>query len=244
MWKMIIGQAIYQLIVTFVLYFAGSSILGYDNRVNSAPLEERHDLDELLQLKLRTIVFNAFVWMQVFNQINSRRLDNKFNIFEGIHRNYFFIGINAIMVGGQVMIIFVGGRAFQIKRINGIEWAVSIGCAVPCLLWAILLRSIPDKYAGTLFGFVAKISMAIFRPLLRGLGVIFHPLVVGWRAVFAPAKRFSKRTVAKTMRKSSRTESGLSSGDEEAVVEMQTKKTVQSAELPRQPPPITLTTVA
>jgi Ca2+-transporting ATPase len=142
------------------------------------------------------------------------------------------------------MIIFVGGRAFQIKRINGIEWAVSIGCAVPCLLWAVLLRSIPDKYAGALFGFVAKISMAIFRPLLKGLGVIFHPLVVGWRAVFAPAKRFSKRTVAKTMRKSSRTESGLSSGDEEAVVEMQTKKTVQSAELPRQPPPITLTTVA
>lgn len=255
MWKMIIGQAIYQLAVTFVLYFAGFSILGYDSRVANAPAgKERSDLNELLHLELSTIVFNAFVWMQIFNEFNNRRLDNKFNIFEGIHRNYFFIGINAIMVGGQVMIIFIGGRAFSIKRLDGIQWAISIGCAVPCLLWAILLRCIPDKYAGTVFGIAARTWLAIVRPILKGLRIVLHPIVTIWRAissvVFSPVKRFSQRTVAKTMkRKGSKAESGTSSSssgssDEEAAVETQTKKSMQSAEFPRQPPPITLTTAS
>lgn len=54
MWKMIIGQSIYQLIVTLVLNFAGKSIFGY-----STPKEHEY---------LQTMVFNTFVWMQVFNQ--------------------------------------------------------------------------------------------------------------------------------------------------------------------------------
>lgn len=71
MWKMIIGQVIFQLVVTFILYFAGPEIFGYD----------RTNEDEMLQMD--TIVFNIFVWMQIFNEFNSRRLDNKFNILEG-----------------------------------------------------------------------------------------------------------------------------------------------------------------
>lgn len=253
MWKMIIGQAIYQLAVTFVLYFAGFKLLGYDNRVAGvSDPQERTDLSNLLHLELSTIVFNTFVWMQIFNEFNNRRLDNKFNIFEGIHRNYFFIGINAIMVGGQVMIIFVGGRAFSIKRLDLIQWVISIGCALPCLLWAVLLRSVPDKYAAKVFGFAGRTWLAIARPLMKGLSILVRPFVRGWRAisavVFSPLKRFSRRTVAKTMKgKGSEVGSGTSSrvnSDEEAAVELNTKKSMQSAELPRQPPPITLTTVA
>ncbi len=51
MWKMIIGQAIYQLAVTFVLYYAAEQI-------GIAKETARRD----------TLVFNTFVWMQIFNQ--------------------------------------------------------------------------------------------------------------------------------------------------------------------------------
>lgn len=54
MWKMILGQVVYQLVVTFVLNFAGLKIFRY-----SPPNVER---------QLRTVVFNTFVWMQIFNQ--------------------------------------------------------------------------------------------------------------------------------------------------------------------------------
>ena len=53
MWKMIFGQAVYQLVVTLILNFAGNSILNYDSTQST---------------QLHTLVFNTFVWMQIFNQ--------------------------------------------------------------------------------------------------------------------------------------------------------------------------------
>lgn len=53
MWKMIIGQSIYQLIITLVLNFASNTILGYTGSAKD---------------RLKTLVFNTYVWMQFFNQ--------------------------------------------------------------------------------------------------------------------------------------------------------------------------------
>lgn len=242
MWKMIIGQAVYQLAVTFTLYFAGAQILGY------------HDLtadNNLLQKQLDTIVFNTFVWMQIFNEFNNRRLDNKFNIFEGVHRNYFFIVINLIMFGGQILIIYFGGTAFSVKSITHTQWAICILCALPCLLWAVLLRCVPDKYAATLFAFVGKIWFAIALPTLHVLAIIFRPVGQAWsafsRAAVQPSKRFCKRTTRKILRKPAE-ENTVQGVDEEAALELKkttsspiSPKTLQGGELPQQPPPITLT---
>jgi Ca2+-transporting ATPase len=58
MWKMIIGQSIYQLVVTLILNFAGKSIL--KSIIDFS--------DEDADTALKTVVFNTFVWMQIFNQ--------------------------------------------------------------------------------------------------------------------------------------------------------------------------------
>ncbi|KAK4244157.1 hypothetical protein C7999DRAFT_17556 [Corynascus novoguineensis] len=141
MMKMIIGQAICQLAITLVLNFAGASLLGYD--VNNALKHVREHEQE----RLRTLVFNTFVWLQIFNELNNRRLDNKLNIFEGITRNYFFIVINLIMIGGQVLIIFVGGEAFKITPLNGKEWGLSIGLGAISVPWGAFIRKFPDAWA-------------------------------------------------------------------------------------------------
>ena len=236
MWKMIIGQAIYQLVVTFVLYFAGSSILNYSKS------------DSVLQTELNTMVFNTFVWMQIFNEFNNRRLDNKLNIFEGVHRNYFFIVINFIMVGGQVMIIFIGGQAFQIKRIDGVQWAICILCALPCLLWAIILRFIPDKYAATVFSVAGRTWFAIVTPVRKAFAFAFRPVKKGWtavsKAVFSPSKRFAKRTTSKVLMRS---HNHPEKRDEETADSFKLSDTTSPRslktppEFPLQPPPITLT---
>lgn len=62
MWKQITGQNIYKITVIFVLYFAGGDILGYDLS------------DPNKQLELDTVIFNSFVWMQIFNTFNNRCL--------------------------------------------------------------------------------------------------------------------------------------------------------------------------
>ena len=132
MWKMIIGQSIFQLAVTLVLYFAGNQILSYQT--------------EREQAQLQTLIFNTFVWMQIFNQYNNRRLDNKMNIFEGVHRNWFFIGIQFIIVGCQILIVMVGGRAFSVRSLNGAQWGYSIIIGLFSIPVAMILRMIPDSF--------------------------------------------------------------------------------------------------
>jgi len=174
MWKMIIGQAIYQLVVTFTLYFAGMRIFSYE------PAQ---------QTELNTIVFNSFVWMQIFNEFNNRRLDNKFNIFEGIHKNFWFQGINCIMVGGQIMIIFIGGRAFSITRLNGTQWAISLLTALPCLLWAVLVRLFPDPWFAVFFNAAVSGLSFVLRPFWKLMHIIFHPVAQMFRAMSRATKR-------------------------------------------------------
>lgn len=133
MWKMIIGQSIYQLVVTFVLNFAGQSIFSWDTG------------------SMKTVVFNTFVFMQIFNQYNSRRIDNKLNIMEGIWRNKWFIGIQLIIVGGQVLIIFVGSRAFSVTRLSeGSQWAVALVLGAISIPIAVIIRLIPDEFVSRL----------------------------------------------------------------------------------------------
>ena len=81
--KMILGQSIYQIAIILVFHFLGHGILGLDH-------SDRGDKVVI------TLVFNTFVFAQIFNSINCRRLDNKLNIFEGILRNRYFIVITLI----------------------------------------------------------------------------------------------------------------------------------------------------
>jgi len=129
MWKMIIGQSIYQLAVGFTLHFAGPSFLDYP------------------EAELRTLVFNAFVFMQIFKLINSRRIDNKLNVFEGLHKNTLFMLMMVIMTAGQVLIIFFGDVAIVVVRLNGVQWAISIVLGVLSIPVGVLIRLVPDEWA-------------------------------------------------------------------------------------------------
>lgn len=139
MWKMIIGQAIYQIVVILTLFYAGQSIFEWPPGPNPEP--------NLLGPEIRnTVVFNTFVWLQIFNQLNNRRLDNKLNVFEGIFHNWFYWIVNAVMIGGQILIIFVGGRAFSVIRISGTNWAIAIILGALSIPVAIIIRLIPNAF--------------------------------------------------------------------------------------------------
>ncbi|KAF4822798.1 Calcium-transporting ATPase 2 [Colletotrichum tropicale] len=136
MWKMIIGQSIYQLIVTLILHFAGPSFLHY-------PTGQQ-----------KTLVFNVFTFMQIFKLVNSRRIDNNLNIFEGITKNKLFALMMTIMAAGQVLIVFVGGAAFKVERLNGPQWGISLVLGFLSIPVGVLIRLVPDS-----------VCVAIVRPL-------------------------------------------------------------------------------
>ncbi|KAI8991524.1 PMCA-type calcium-translocating P-type ATPase [Mycotypha africana] len=133
MWKMIIGQAIFQLVVTLILLY--SKVLNY-------PTESA---------TLQTIVFNTFVFCQIFNEINCRKIDNNLNIFSNILANKFFLVIFFICVVGQVVIVQFAGPAFQVVPLNGVQWSIAIVIGLLSLPIGVIIRLIPDSAFGFLF---------------------------------------------------------------------------------------------
>ncbi|WVF71734.1 calcium-translocating P-type ATPase, PMCA-type [Kwoniella sp. CBS 6097] len=132
MFKMILVQALYQIVVCLVLHFVGLRILGL-------PVTDQNNSE------LKALVFNCFVFCQIFNQLNCRRLDRKFNVLEGFFRNYYFMVIFAIMVGGQILIIEVGGAAFQVVRLGGRDWGISLVIGFLAIPLGALVRLMPTE---------------------------------------------------------------------------------------------------
>ena len=64
--KMIVGQAICQLVITLVLNFGGWTLLDYDVMENGQVMSSEEA--EHRQQRLNTLVFNTFVWLQIFNE--------------------------------------------------------------------------------------------------------------------------------------------------------------------------------
>jgi Ca2+-transporting ATPase len=76
---------------------------------------------------------------------SSRRIDNQLNIFEGIIRNQWFIGIQIIIIAGQTMIIFLGGQAFSVHRLSGLQWGYCLILGAISIPGGVIIRLIPDR---------------------------------------------------------------------------------------------------
>ena len=87
--KQIIGQSTYLSTVIVIFHFLGSQILGFDSGSDSTLQKHQATI-------VQTLVFNAFVFAQIWNSFNSRRLDRKLNVFEGVTTNWYFIAITSI----------------------------------------------------------------------------------------------------------------------------------------------------
>ncbi|KAJ7127093.1 calcium-transporting ATPase [Mycena epipterygia] len=165
MYKQILFQSTYQIIITLVFHFAGLQILG---------LESTQKNDLIVQ----TLVFNAFVFAQIFNSVNCRRLDRHLNIFEGILKNWYFIIITLIEIGGQILIVFIGGAAFEVTPIGGREWGISLALGVVSIPLGALIRLLPNGPFEKLFKRLGLLGSPDVLPTSAP-----NPDTVGWNAI-------------------------------------------------------------
>lgn len=128
MWRNIIGQSIYQLAVLAVLNFAGKNLLGLTGSDGTKVLN--------------TLIFNAFVFCQVFNEINSRDID-KINIFRGMFGSWIFLGVMFCTVTFQVVIIELLGTLASTVPLNWQLWLLSIVIGFVSMPIAVVLKCIP-----------------------------------------------------------------------------------------------------
>ncbi|KAJ4479980.1 Ca-transporting ATPase [Lentinula aciculospora] len=138
MYKQILFQSTYQIIITLILHFLGLQVLGIESSTTNNTI-------------VQTMVFNTFVFAQIFNSVNSRRLDRKLNIFEGVMNNWYFIGITLIEIVVQVLIVFVGGSAFQVARVDGKVWGISLALGFVSIPLGALIRLLPNEPFENLF---------------------------------------------------------------------------------------------
>ena len=89
-----------------------------------------------------SVVFNSFIFMQVFNEINSRKIRDEYNLLEGFFHSYVFMAIISITVGLQIIIMFFLGGIFSVNRQTWEEWVVAIAIGAGSTVLSLLTRFI------------------------------------------------------------------------------------------------------
>ncbi|MED6207560.1 Calcium-transporting ATPase 10, plasma membrane-type [Stylosanthes scabra] len=158
MWRNLLIQAIYQVSVLLILNFRGISILKLTHKSS----------DNALKVK-DTLIFNAFVLCQVFNEFNARKPD-EFNIFKGVTKNYLFMGIVGLTVVLQIIIIEFLGKFTKTVKLTWQQWLICV--IIGFISWPLAvigkLIPVPKKQLSDFFkNFVNRVRSCLgLRPKL------------------------------------------------------------------------------
>ncbi|XP_019360656.1 PREDICTED: plasma membrane calcium-transporting ATPase 2 isoform X6 [Gavialis gangeticus] len=137
MMKNILGHAVYQLTLIFTLLFIGEQMFQIDSGRNAplhSPPSEHY-----------TIIFNTFVMMQLFNEINARKIHGERNVFDGIFRNPIFCTIVLGTFAIQIVIVQFGGKPFSCSPLELDQWMWCIFIGLGELVWGQVIATIPTS---------------------------------------------------------------------------------------------------
>ncbi|MED6294217.1 Plasma membrane calcium-transporting ATPase 3, partial [Characodon lateralis] len=137
MMKNILGHGVYQLVIIFTLLFIGERMFNIDSGRNAplhSPPSEHY-----------TIIFNTFVLMQLFNEINARKIHGERNVFDGIFANPIFCSIVLGTFAVQIVIVQWGGKPFSCAPLNVEQWLWCLFVGVGELLWGQVIATVPTE---------------------------------------------------------------------------------------------------
>jgi len=140
----IAGGSVYQLVVLLVFLYKGCDLWGIPAAECGVEMGTHYSM-----------FFNIFVFMQLFNQINSRKVNaGEMNIFQNMFYptvNWYIIVIFFFSAGTQILLVELGGHALKTKGLNAPQWISSILLGAAVLPWGYVVRLLPvptfmDKY--------------------------------------------------------------------------------------------------
>ncbi|KAK0152595.1 Plasma membrane calcium-transporting ATPase 1 [Merluccius polli] len=144
MMKNILGQAFYQLVIIFAMIFVGEKVFDLPSGRHAplhAPPSQHY-----------TMVFNTFVNMQLFNEINARKIHRESNVFEGIFSNPIYCSILLGTFITQVIIVQFGGLPFSCVALSIDQWLWCVFLGLGSLLWGQVITLFPTRYCMALLG--------------------------------------------------------------------------------------------
>ena len=159
MWRNILGQALLQITVLLVLMYKVRDIFGivyetddpfYPNAEDIAANPERTEwvlYEPTAKVEGYTIVFQTFVFMQLFNQINARKLgEREWNVFASFFNNFMFIAILIVTFAVQMLIVEFGGRYMRAYPLSMRDNGICAAIASFTLVWGLILKCIPARW--------------------------------------------------------------------------------------------------
>ncbi|XP_017434098.1 calcium-transporting ATPase 1 isoform X2 [Vigna angularis] len=128
MWRNILGQSLYQFVVIWFLQTVGKWVF-FIRGPNA-------------EVVLNTLIFNTFVFCQVFNEVNSREME-EIDVFKGIWDNHVFIGVLGCTVFFQIVIVEYLGTFANTTPLSLVQWIFCLGVGYGSMPLAVRLKQIP-----------------------------------------------------------------------------------------------------
>eukprot|EP00285_Hemiselmis_virescens_P015269 CAMPEP_0173385832 /NCGR_PEP_ID=MMETSP1356-20130122/8436_1 /TAXON_ID=77927 ORGANISM="Hemiselmis virescens, Strain PCC157" /NCGR_SAMPLE_ID=MMETSP1356 /ASSEMBLY_ACC=CAM_ASM_000847 /LENGTH=445 /DNA_ID=CAMNT_0014341813 /DNA_START=102 /DNA_END=1435 /DNA_ORIENTATION=- len=146
MWRNILVQSIYQLGVQIFLMIHGAQFLTdctYNHKTGNAciPLKPNGQGKDPSGNYKDTVIYNAFVWCQIFNEINARKIYNDRNAFQGIFTNGIFLTIIVVSCLVQFLSVQYWGEVFKTVPLDLEDWLFCLGIGAGSLVLGVVQRS-------------------------------------------------------------------------------------------------------
>ena len=95
-----------------------------------------------------TLIFQVFVFMQIFNQLNARKLEqHEINVFKDFFNNYLFIFIFLLTFIIQMLLVNFGGKPVQAARLTITQNLLCMLIGAGELPWGLFLKyAVPLKW--------------------------------------------------------------------------------------------------
>jgi P-type Ca2+ transporter type 2C len=92
-----------------------------------------------------TIIFNTFIFCQVFNEYNARSIFDEWNAFKDIEHNPTFILVTIITIGFQIILVEFGGDFLKTSPLTINQWLVTVALGAISLPVGVIMRFYPVK---------------------------------------------------------------------------------------------------
>ena len=175
MWRNILGQALFQITILIVFLFSGIKIFGithYGDQIcevgPNINMPQYAETMEVFYLRVYdpvtksfgelttnptcmnvhyTMIFHSFVFMQVFNEINARKLGAKeFNVFAGFFNNWLFQTVIVITIIVQCALVQYGGIYIRAAPLSWDLHLICIGVGFCSLFMGVLIKLLPASW--------------------------------------------------------------------------------------------------
>lgn len=141
MWRNIIGYFVYQLtVILIIMYNPGLFSSGYTSDCTAVDHSNGVFCNE--DPYHYSLVFNMFVWLQIFNEINSRKCNDELNVFEQLFTNYMFHFVLVFTIIMQFLIMEYFGSFTDTVPLSRDDYLIQIGVAAGILVWGVFIRFI------------------------------------------------------------------------------------------------------